>query len=109
MFGQDWVTLAVAAVVGVLSVGRMSRLVVEDDWPPTAWFRNRWVDWFNTSAWSGLVLCVFCVSPYIAAAVLAWAVLSDLHWSWWAFNGWLAASYLAAIVVARDLPADSRE
>jgi hypothetical protein len=98
-----WDLLA-AAVVAVLSVGRISRLVVDDSYPPSAWFRDKWRGWTNDGPWSELVDCHFCVAPYVAAPVLAWGWLSDLHWSWWAFNGWLALSYAAALVAVRDTP-----
>jgi hypothetical protein len=34
--------------------------------------------------------------------VLLTAWLTDLHWGWWLFWGWLAGSYLTAMVVERD-------
>jgi len=96
--------LVAASFVAVLSISRLSRLVVDDSWPFSVWFRSKWREWTHDGPWSGLVDCHFCVSPYIAAPIFAWGWLSDLHWSWWAFNGWLALAYLAAIVAVRDTP-----
>ena len=109
MFGQEWATLIAASLTAILGVARLTRLIAEDDWPPADWFRNKWITAFNTSPWAGLVLCPFCVAPYIAAASLAWAIATDLQPAWWIIHGWLALAYLAAITVARDLPADARE
>jgi hypothetical protein len=96
--------LLAAAAVGVLAVGRISRLVVDDTYPPAVWFRDLWRRITRDGAWSGLVDCHFCVTPYVAAFSLAWAWLGTLHWTWWAFHGWLALAYLAAIVAVRDTP-----
>lgn len=109
MFGVEWPVLLAAALTCTLAVARLARLVAEDEWPPSAWLRNTWIRALNRSAWAGLIVCPFCVAPYIAAADIAWAVLGDLHPTWWAFNGWLACSYLAAMIVARDIPADARQ
>jgi hypothetical protein len=109
MFGQEWPTLLAAVLVAIIGTARLTRLLAEDDWPPAAWFRTRWISAFNGTGWDGLILCVFCISPYLAAANVAWAVLSDLHWAWWLFNGWLALAYLSAIITTRDLPADQRD
>ena len=91
-----------AIVVAVLSTARLTRLVTQDVYPPAAWFRNRWRAWTRDGDWSELVTCPFCAAPYLAAGVLAWGLLSGPHWTWWAFNGWLALSYLASMIVAQD-------
>jgi hypothetical protein len=108
VWGHDWATLVAATVVGIVAVARLTRLVVDDDWPPMVWFRRKWDRVTENSNWSVLVECPFCVAPYFAAAAIGWAVLSDLHWSWWLFHGWLAVAYLAAMVNTRDIPADQR-
>jgi hypothetical protein len=107
MWGYDWPTLLAAVIVGTLGVARMTRLVVDDDYPPMAWFRRKWDAAFNRSGWVELVHCPFCTSPYLAAATIAWAVLSDLHWTWWLFHGWLAVAYVAAMVNTRDIPPEA--
>lgn len=103
--------LYVAAVfVGVLSTGRLVRLLVNDAFPPSAWLRTKWDDRTSDRTgdevkdgkWTVLVHCPWCASPYISAIILAWALLSHLHWTWWVFNGWLAASYAASWIVFHD-------
>lgn len=96
--------LIFATVVGVLGTARLTRLVVDDSYPPAAWLRDRWRRLTRDGPWAELVDCAFCAAPYIAAPNLAWAVLSDLHWSWWLVNGWLAAAYSASMIVVRDTP-----
>ena len=97
-----------AIIVGILSVARTARLLIFDDFPPIMWARVRIRAWVKNedSKWVGLLDCPFCMAPYLAAGMLAWAWVSDLHWTWWIINGWWAASYLAAIVVAYDQPED---
>lgn len=107
MWGFDWPTLLAATVVGILGVARLTRLVVDDDWPPMVWFRRKWDARLNKSSWVTLIECPFCVSPYFAAVTIGWAVLSDLHWSWWLFHGWLAVAYSAAMVNKRDIPPEA--
>lgn len=108
MWGYDWAVLVAAFVVAVVSAARLTRLVVDDHWPPMVWFRGVWDRAWGNSPWVTLVECPFCVAPYFAAAIVAWAALSDLHWTWWAFNGWLTVSYLASMLNVRDIPAEER-
>jgi hypothetical protein len=96
-------TLVLAAVVGVLSIARMTRFVVDDDHPWWVPVRG-WYIRTAPPAWAELITCAFCTSPYFALPVGLWAWLSDLHWSWWLVNGWLAAAYVASMVTVRDLP-----
>lgn len=96
-------TLGMALAVGVISVARTARLIVHDDFPPIAWLRVRFVALFpGDSSWSKLVECQFCLAPYLTIGMMAWAWLSNLHWTWWVINGWWACSYVAAILVAYD-------
>lgn len=100
----DWPTTLAAVAVGIVAVARLTRLIVDDDWPPIVALRNGWRRATGYGPWSHLVDCPFCVAPYFTAATIAWAMASDLHWSWWAFHGWLAAAYLAAMINVRDIP-----
>lgn len=99
----DWLALLGAVVVGVASAARLTRLVVDDTWPPVVWLRGWYLSWARPD-WHDLVQCAFCSAPWATLGVLGWAVVSDLHWTWWLFNGWLAAAYAAAMVVVRDTP-----
>jgi hypothetical protein len=104
----DWMTLLAAFLIGVVAVARATRLVTHDDWPPTMWARVRW---FNAVGprWGNWLMCPYCFAPYAAAVDLAWAVLSDLHWSWWLVNAWAAGAYLASVFVAYDEPPEEDE
>jgi len=103
--GLSHFTVLAAVLVGVLSVARTARLLTFDDFPPVLWARTRYLAAVGPSGkWAPLAKCPFCVAPYLAAGMLAWAYLSDLHWTWWVANGWWAGSYVAAIVVAYDEP-----
>lgn len=98
-------TIAAAVVIGVLSVARTARLLTYDSFPPVAWLRTRYLAAVGPDGpWAPLGTCAFCLAPYLSAGMLAWAYLSGLHWTWWVANGWWAASYLAAIIVAYDEP-----
>lgn len=98
---DTWTWIA-ATVVAVLGTARLTRLITEDEWPPAQWVRDKWVAKTNGSGWEMLFLCPFCMAPYIAVFTLLSGYLSDLHFLWWAFFGWLSVSYLAASYVARD-------
>lgn len=99
--------IALAAVVGVLSVARTARLLIFDDFPPVAWLRLQLMSRVDEeSGWSKLATCPFCMTPYLMAGMFGWAYLSDLHWTWWVANGIWAGSYLAASYVSYDQPAD---
>lgn len=110
-FLSEVLTFIAATVVGVLSVARLTRLITQDSYPPVVFVR-KWWDKVTTvkegpgkgaqGAWYDLVDCPYCAAPYITIPILGWALLSDLHWTWWVFNGWLAIAYVAAMVVVRD-------
>lgn len=102
MFGLSWPVLIVAAIVAVLSAGRLTRLVVNDHWPPILWAKSKWDARLSESGWWLLPNCPWCFAPWMVLLVGGWAVLAHLHWTWWAFNGWLALSYLASMVVYHD-------
>jgi hypothetical protein len=92
----------VAVVVGVVSAARITRLLVNDEFPPVVWLRIRWDTITHDGSWAKLAHCPWCAAPYIGAIILAWALLSGLHWTWWVFNGWMAGSYAASWLVFHD-------
>jgi hypothetical protein len=100
--------LVCAAVVAVLSVARVTRLIVDDDYPPVQWATMKIAN-ILPQKWVKLVECPWCVSPYISLVVIVWAWTTGLHWSWWLGNGWAALSMAAAMIVVRDIPPDQRE
>lgn len=107
----DWAdkfTLIAAAVVAILGVGRLTRVLTSEEFPPAAWVRALWmrITWDRKrdeeGPWTMLVTCWWCASFWIMAACLTWGWATSLHWSWWAFWGCLGASYLAAIIIEHD-------
>lgn len=99
----DLLEIVLAAIVGVVGVARLTRLVVDDEFPPVVWLRAFYMSHVPAS-WASLPTCAFCTAPYFAALALAWAEFSHLHWTWWVFWGWLAGSYVASMIVVRDTP-----
>jgi hypothetical protein len=93
---------AAAVPVGIVAAARLTRLVTKDHWPPMSFLRRKYVELTEGTEWSVLAECPFCVAPYVVAADLAWALKSDVSKPWWVFNGWLAASYAASLIVVRD-------
>ena len=91
-----------ALVVGLLSTARLTRLITQDEFPPSVWLRIKWDDATDGSSWNTLLHCHWCLSPWLVIPIGSWAWLSDFHISWWVFNGWLAASYAVAMIVERD-------
>lgn len=103
-FDNEWLA---ACIIGVISVARTARLIIYDDFPPMVWLRVHYLALFSDdNPWRKLVECQFCITPYLTAGMLAWAWLSDGHWTWWVINGIWAASYIAAITVSYDQPPD---
>lgn len=103
MSDHSTLTYVLASVVGVISVARTARLLNFDDFPPVKYLREKFVRWAGDD-WGQVGLCSFCLAPYLAAGMIGWAYISDLHWSWWLINGWWAGAYVAAIMVAYDQP-----
>lgn len=107
MIPTNPVLQAVAVAVLVLGAGRLTRVITWDDYPPSAWLRAKWVDLTHGNGWSKLFLCFWCMSPWISLLALIHGLLSfgrPWEWTWWLFWGWLALSYLTAMVIARDEP-----
>jgi hypothetical protein len=42
------------------------------------------------------------MGPWVTLVLLVWAVLSNLHWTWWLFNAWMALSYATSWIVFHD-------
>lgn len=103
------VELVAAFVVAVVATSRLTRLFVDDDWPPIVRLREWWVMRVS-EGWAVLVDCPFCVAVYVAGVnVGAWmaAYFIDVEWVWWLWwvpNVFLTVAYLAAILNTRDIP-----
>lgn len=98
----DVIVVIGAIVVGVVSVARLARLITQDSFPPSVWFRMKWDDWTNDGDWSTLMHCHWCITPWLTVPVGLWGWLSELHTSWWVFNGIFAAAYVSGMIVERD-------
>lgn len=107
--------IAVAVVI-VLASARLTRLATYDKFPPTAWARERFIEWADKTdrrrKWQLLAFCPYCASFWITLLVMAlgylagvfdgYAVQSWMTPTWWLFMGLLGASYLAAMVMVFD-------
>lgn len=102
-------TLAVvilAILSAIAGVGRLARIITYDDFPPAVWWRITWAKITDDGPWTKLFTCYWCLSPWIMAVCIGWyfwgTVVEPIAWAWWIFWGWLALSYLAAILVNHD-------
>jgi len=99
-----------AVLVLVLGAGRMARLITHDLFPPAVALRAAWERLVGGHPqWTLLFHCFWCLTPWIMLVAIGWFLLTLnvewIAWAWWLFWGWLALSYLASMVVARDEPA----
>lgn len=95
-------TTIAAVLVGVMAVARLTRLATQDSFPPAAKIRAWWEDLTENTGWDALAYCHWCLAPWLTIPILLWGWLTDLQTAWWVFNGWLAASYAASMIVERD-------
>ncbi len=64
--------LTLFTVLFCLATYRVTRLIVEDDFPPSKTFRNWVIDRWGWESWQGyLVYCPWCVSMYVSAGLVA--------------------------------------
>lgn len=103
--------LAVLAIlVGLLGVGRLTRVIVYDDFPPAVWWRIKWAEITHDGPWKKLFTCWWCLSFWVSLGCIAWFLLADLNvvilYAWWIFWGALALSYAATMIIVRDTPKD---
>lgn len=105
LMGQSLlVTLALYVAVGTVAAARLTRLVVNDDFPPVVKFRVWW-DGRVRGLWNKLVHCPFCFSFWATCFVMFTAWLCDyfgVQLIWWIVMGALAASYVSAWLVFHD-------
>lgn len=105
-FGEGW-TFALAVLVTTVSSARLTRLFVNDTFPPVLYLRM----WWDAKTaekpgyrglWNVLLHCPWCFGPWATALVIGTAIASNLHPVWWVINGWLAISYVASWIVFHD-------
>jgi sterol desaturase/sphingolipid hydroxylase (fatty acid hydroxylase superfamily) len=104
-----WVAVVVTTV---LSVARLTRLFVYDDFPPIAWVRAQYKVRNEGSDWQLLATCGFCASFWVALVIFFWGWIAGVYEGhttnddagtvWWVFNAIFAIAYVAASYVARD-------
>lgn len=103
---DNWPLLLVAGLTAIFGVGRLVRVIIFDAWPPTVWLRVTWQDRFGSDGWAKILLCPWCLTPWIMAVCIGWFLIGNLVlWIgivWWVIWGWLALSYVASIVIAYD-------
>jgi hypothetical protein len=104
------VIAGLAIVVAVLGVGRLTRAIVHDDFPPSVWWRITWARITHDGPWAKLFQCWWCLSFWISLVCVGWFLLWDVApfflWSWWIFWGALALAYASTMVLVRDEPSD---
>lgn len=97
------------AVVVVTSASRLTRLLTYDHFPPVRRFRDWYVNATDGNDWQLLMLCGYCMSFWVTLAVVLSAnwigvIHIEMSWKdmWWLLMGTLGASYIAAIMMAKD-------
>lgn len=99
-------TVALASLVGVLAAGRLTKLVVEDKFPPMVWLRGWYDSKTNYSddnpGWGLLLHCPWCFGFWAALIMTASAYFSNLHPVWWFVCVPLAAAYVVSWIVFHD-------
>jgi hypothetical protein len=107
---DDWFIALLAIATGVLGVGRLTRILVHDDFPPSIWLRMQWDRITRDGSWSKLVHCPWCASVWMAfLCVGTWIggmYVEWLAWAWWIAWGSLAIAYVATMIYVRDEPSD---
>lgn len=68
---------------------RFTRLITDDGWPPSEWFRHKVVERFGPqSSWADYVHCHWCFGTWVsiagAAIVHYWIIPLPLNWGMWA-------------------------
>lgn len=100
-----------AILVAALGVGRWTRLVTYDKFPPAMWVRQKWTDSVvkhNHQAWNDLAYCPWCFGPWLTLICIGWFALTFtaawVAWAWWLFWGWGALAYVVSMIIVRDEP-----
>lgn len=101
MSGVELAVLILAFIVGTVATGRVVRLLTQDAFPPAEWVRVHFIAKVGDH-WGLLAECPWCMAPYVAAANVTWAWLSELSTAWWIVNLIAASAYLSAWAVIHD-------
>lgn len=90
-----------AVILMSLATYRLTRLVVEDAFPPMRYQRERVIERYGEESWQGyLVQCPWCVSIYTGGAVvLATCISTSVPLPVWI---WLTASVVSGFLAKVD-------
>lgn len=114
----DWMLVLGAVATGILGVGRLTRVIVYDSFPPAVWLRMKWDEFtdgkgnpespLSRNGWNSLLHCWWCMSFWVALGCVGWWILGGfipwVAYAWWVFWGALAISYVSTMIVVRDEP-----
>ena len=105
---QETPVFLAAFFIAALGVGRLTRAIVHDDFPPSVWWRITWARITNDGPWNKLFTCWWCLSFWVALFCIGWFIAGWyvvwLAWAWWIFWGGLALGYVATMIIVRDEP-----
>lgn len=87
-------------LVGTLAAARVTRLIVEDDFPPAVAVRN-FIDSRFPAKWATLFHCPFCMGFWVSLMNLTWAWFWPSS-AWWFVNLAFAGAYVIAWIVYND-------
>lgn len=92
----------VIAILGVFASARITRLLVNDEYPPSIWLRMKWDALTHDGSWSKLAHCPWCLAPYVTAAVFGVGYLVTWPTWWYLGAAWMSASWAAAWITFHD-------
>lgn len=105
---ENPLVLWLAIGTAILGVGRLSRIITWDAFPPAIAVRMAWARLTNDGPWNKLLNCFWCFTPWLMLFCIGWFMLGIIvtwvAWVWWIFWAWLALSYVSSIILARDEP-----
>lgn len=102
--------MVLAILTVILGSGRLTRVLVYDDFPPAIALRMAWDRMTNDGPWTKLAHCWWCASFWVTLFCIGWFMWGQidgwafLNVAWWIVWGGLGLSYVAAIIIARDEP-----
>lgn len=100
-----WAYLA-AIPIAALGIGRLTRLIVHETFPPMAKIRAFWDNATDKSDWNLLFHCHWCMSFWVTVGCALWFFIGMwVFWiavAWFIFFGLFALAYLAGMIVERD-------
>lgn len=90
-----------AFALGIFGSARLTRLITQDIFPPTAAIRD-WIGDHWPEKWALLFHCHWCFGFWANLINLTAGWFSDLHPLWWFANLAFAGSYFTSWIVNND-------